>query len=243
MIDSTTIAQTVTNAQNTTTYSYATTTSQSLISTSTQQELATTTETAPTVQHFGNQLFEPPSAILIPADTLIWTNFQLNTTTYGTNGYVAGTILYFPFPNAMGANITVAIYQNGNLLANNTTPVFNHDYGIASSLVPSSNSSNSIFSLKGLTTDVGMGTQTGSAVSLSGTITVAVMSDKSVWLAGWSQADRSAGTGAKFGQSTGQLPGTFETPESRTIVAPISLPTPTTTLTFELQISGAVMQG
>ena len=226
----------------TTSVGNSSTTSSSSESAQTSQQVTIQTTQEPTVQNFGSNYFEPPSGILIPANTLIWTNFRLNVSTYGANDYVAGTILYFPFPNAMGANITVAIYLNGILNTSSTLPVFNHNYGIASSLIPSSNSSNSIFGLTGVTPDVGMGAQTSSAVSLSGTtIAIAVMTDQPVWLAGWSQQDMTKGTGAQFGRSVGQLEGTFETPESGTSLPPNLPAQPTTSLTFELQIPGALM--
>ena len=201
-------------------------------STLTQSATNQTVDTAPPVQNFGSQYFEPPSGILIPANTLIWTNFQLNET---TNAFVGASIVLFPFPDAAGVNVTVAVYVNGLLNVNSTTPLLNHDYGI---------SSNSIFALTGLIPTVGMGTQTGSAVSLNNgtTITIAVSSDRSIWLAGWSQIDVSKGTGPQFGRSTGQLAGTYEASETGTFLPPNLLPHATTTLTFELQISGALSQ-
>ena len=210
-------------------------------STLTQSATNQTVDTAPPVQNFGSQYFEPPSGILIPANTLIWTNFQLNET---TNAFVGASIVLFPFPDAAGVNVTVAVYVNGLLNVNSTTPLLNHDYGINSSLIPSANSSNSIFALTGLIPTVGMGTQTGSAVSLNNgtTITIAVSSDRSIWLAGWSQIDVSKGTGPQFGRSTGQLAGTYEASEPGTFLPPNLLPHATTTLTYELQISGALSQ-
>jgi hypothetical protein len=112
---------------NTTTYSYATETTQQLSNIITPQGTITTTQQSqsPPVQHYGNQYFEPPSAILVPANTLIWTNFQLNGT---INEAVGGSILLFPFPDATGVNVTVAVYLNGTLKVDSTTPLLNHDY-------------------------------------------------------------------------------------------------------------------
>jgi hypothetical protein len=184
---------------------------------------------------FGNNWFEPPSAILIPAYTLVWTNFQLQE----SGSYnVGGSISYFPFPDAVGANITVAIYLNGNFIVNSTTPVPDNPHVTNSSLIPTSNSSNSIFALKGVTLSGGVGTQTPWTVSLNGaTITIAMISDKPLWLSGWTQSDMTEGTGPQFGQSVGQLNGTYEWPDSGASI-PNSLPQPTTTLSFELQFSG-----
>jgi len=188
-----------------------------------------------TTCNFGNSWFEPPSAILIPADTLVWANFQLQE-----NGSynVGASISYYPFPDALGANITVAVYLNGNFIVNSITPVPDNPHVTNSSLIPTSNSSNSIYALTGVTLSGGVGTQAGSAVSLNGTtISIAIMSDKPIWLAGWTPGDVSKSTGPQFGQSFGQLNGTYEWPDSG-LTLPNSLPQPTTTLTFELQLQG-----
>ncbi|MGI0084274.1 MAG: hypothetical protein ACREBQ_04245 [Nitrososphaerales archaeon] len=192
---------------------------------------------APAVSYFGNHNFEPPSAILIPANTMVWTNFKLDE---NSNSLVAGSIVFFPFPNVIGANITVAIYFNGYLNASSTTPVADENYGVNASLIPSSESPNSVFALTGLTPTTGVGTQTSSALSLNGTITIAIISSRSIWLAGWTETDMSKGSGPQYGQSTGQLAGTYEVPESGTYLPP-SLPSATITLSFELQISGDLM--
>ena len=134
----------------------------------------------------------------------------------------------------------MAIYLNGSLAANSTTPLPDQEIITQTSLIPPSNSSdNSIFALTGVTPTVGMGTQTGSEVSLNGaTISIAMISDKPLWLAGWTQQDMSKGTGAQFGQSFGQLNGSCEWTDSELSQLPNSLPQPTTTLTFELQFTG-----
>jgi len=185
--------------------------------------------------NFGDSWFEPPSAILIPANTLVWTNFQLQE-----NGSynVGGSIHYYPFPESLGANVTVAIYLNGKLIVNSTTPVRDNPSVTNSSLVPPSNSvNNSIFALTGVTLQGGVGTQSGQASLNGANITVATIIDKPLWLAGWTPEDMSNGTGAQFGQSSGQLHGTYEWTDSG-LTLPNSLPQPTTTLSFELQISG-----
>ena len=193
---------------------------------------------APSVNYFGNHNFEPPSAVLISANTLVWTKFQLDN---NSNYYVASSFVLFPFSDLNGANVIVAVYLDGNLVANSTTTIPNNNYRINSSLMPSSDASNSIFSLTGVTPTVGVGTQTTSAVSLSGTsLSFAIISDRPIWLAGWTQTDMSKGTGPQFGQSTGQLAGTYEVPETGTYL-PRSLPSATITIPFELQISGDLM--
>ncbi len=214
--------------------------SSAYISTSTlsEQSSITTVQVAydGTTCNFGNSLFEPPSAILIPANTLVWTNFQLQV----NNSYFVNAAIHFlPFPAVVGANITVAVYLNDILNSSSTTPVTQLPNAVTnSSLIPTSNSSNSIFALTGVTPTGGVGMQTGSAVNLNGTtITIAILSDKPLWLSGWTPEDMSKGTGAQFGQSTGQLSGTYEWPDSG-LSLPNSLPQPTTKLTFELQISG-----
>ena len=236
-----------TATQNTTTYSWATSTGQSLSATSTQTQLTpTTTETHLPYQDFGSQYFEPPSAILIPSNTLIWTKFNLDGISDYPNASVAGTISYYPFPSVIGANITVAVYANGNLIANSTTQVidYNNDSRIVvtkPSLIPSSITPNSIFALAGITLQAGVGTESEPVVNISSAIiTVALVCDKPLWLAGWTQSDMSKGTGSQFGQSTGQLPNTYEAPETGTSLPPNSLPQPTTTLSFELEIAGGL---
>lgn len=187
----------------------------------------------PTGQQFGNQYFEPPSGILIPAGVLSWTNFRLSEV---TNAFVAGSIVLFPFPDSVGANITVAIYLNGVLNSSSTTSVPVSYYGVNSSLIPSSNSPNSVFALSGLIPTVGVGTQSSSALNLNGTtISIAIISDRSIWLAGWTQTQMCGGTGPQFGESIGQLAGTYEASSTS---LPDSLPSATNTVTFELQISG-----
>jgi hypothetical protein len=230
--------------QNTTTLPQATETKQSLTTTITPPMVTgQTTQEPPTSQDFGDDIFEPPSAVLVPANTLVWTNFQLGGVSDYTNAMVAGTIHFYLFPEVLGANITVAVYVNGNLTVNSTTPVPDNVYVTNSSLVPPSNSANnSIFALTGVTLQGGVGTETDSSVNLNGaTITIAIISDKSLWLAGWTQDDMSKGIGPEFGQSPGQLASTYEAPEMGTInLPPNSLPQPTTTLSFELQISGGL---
>jgi hypothetical protein len=211
------------------------------ISTTTLSEESTTTTVQVvydgTACDFGDSYFEAPSAILIPANTLIWTNFQLQE---NGNYYVGGSIHFLSFPSALGANITVAVYLNGNLSGSSTTPVSQLPNEVTnSSLIPSSNSSNPIFALTGVTPTGGVGTQTGSALDLTGsTISIAFMSDKPLWISGWTPEDMSKGSGEQFGQSFGQLYGTYEWSGSGSTL-PNSLPQPTTMVTFELQISGS----
>lgn len=211
------------------------------ISTTTLAEESTTT-TAQVVYdgtpcNFGDSYFEPPSAILIPVNTLTWTNFQLQA-----NGsyYVGGSIHFLSFPSALGANITVAVYLNGNLGGSSTTPVSQMPNEVTnSSLMPSSNSTNSIFALTGVTPTGGVGTQTGTTLNLAGSIiSIAFMSDKPLWVSGWTPEDMSKGSGEQFGQSLGQLNGTYEWPGSGSTL-PNSLPQLTSMLTFELQITGS----
>jgi hypothetical protein len=84
-----------------------------------------------------------------------------------------------------------------------------------------------------------VGTQTGSPVDLTAsTISIAFASDKPLWISGWTPEDMSKGSGSQFGQSSGQLSGTYEWPGSG-LTLPNSLPQPTTTVAFELQISGS----
>ena len=201
----------------------------------TQQQVGTqTVQEVTSEQLFGNQHFEPPSGILIQPNTLVWTNFQLNDT---TNAFVSASIFLFPFPNAVGANITVAIYLNGIFTGSSTTPVQNSSYGIQSSSVPTPTSANSVFALTGLVPTLGVGTQSSFALNINGAIiTVAITSDKPIWLAGWTQADMSAGTGSASGRSVGQLAGTFEATQAGTS-PPTLLPQASTTLTFEFQVS------
>ncbi len=208
---------------------------QNLAISSTSQTGAQTIQAAPSMQHFGNRYFEPQSGILVAANTLTWTNFHLNDT---MNGFVSSSIFLFPFPDSIGANVTVAIYLNGVLVASSTTPLPDHNYGIESSSVPTSTSANSVYALTGLIPTVGLGTQSSSVLNINGaTVTVAVVSDRPVWLAGWTVADMSGGIGPQFGQSVGQLAGTYEAPQLGTSL-PNSLPQATTTLTFEFQVSG-----
>lgn len=245
---STTVTKTTT--QTTTTTMIETTTasqttacipSSAYISTTTLSEESTTTTVQVmydgTTCNFGDSYFEPSSAILIPANTLTWTNFQLQE-----NGsyYVGGSIHFLSSSSVLGANITVAIYLNGNLSGSSTTPLSQVPNEVTdSSLKPSSNSTNSIIALTDVTPTGGVGTQTGSPLNLSGsTISIAFMSDKPLWIPGWTPEDMSRGSGDQFGQSFGQLNGTYEWSGSGSTL-PNSLPQPTTTLTFELQITGS----
>jgi len=204
----------------------------------TQQQVGNqAVQTAASVQYFGDQHFEPPSGIMMQANTLTWANFRLNDS---KNVFVSGSIYFFPFPSTIGANITVAIYLNGVLAASSTTPVPAHDYGIQSSLIPTSTSANSVFALTGLIPTVGVGTQSSSALNTNGaTVSIAITSDKPVWLAGWTQADMAGGTGPEFGQSMGQRAGTYETPQVGASL-PNLLPQASTTLTFQFQVSGSL---
>ena len=229
--------------QNTTTYSWATATSPLPSTTSYSTQVANITSARSFhLQEFGNQYFEAPSAILIPAKTLVWSTFRLDGYTNETNPSIHGSVIVFPFSGINGVNITAAIYVNGILNVNSTIPVPNRNYQIQSSL-PTSTAPNSIFALTGVTPNVVIGAQTDSGVNLNGaTISIAMFCDTSVWLAGWTQGDASKGTGPQFGQSIGQLGGTFETPESSANIPPNLLPNPATTLTFELQIAGDFVQ-
>lgn len=196
--------------------------------------------------NFGDNTFEPPSAILIPANTLVWTNFKLHL----NGSYVVGaTVSYYPFPESSGANVTVAVYFNGVFNVNSTTQIPSCSQVVVSScsqvevtnssLIPPANSANnSIFALKGVTLSGGVGTQSDTVnLNVSTIITIAMVSDKPLWLAGWTPEDISKGTGPQLGQSSGQLNGTFEWPDY-VLTLPSSLPQPTATLAFELQFTG-----
>ena len=87
-------------SQNSTTYSYATETGQSTTTILTQNVTVQPTQGPPTQEDFGNNYFEPPSAILISADTLVWTNFKLGVTN-NTSYFVGGSINYLVFPAAV----------------------------------------------------------------------------------------------------------------------------------------------
>lgn len=198
-----------------------------------------TVQTAPVIQNFGNQYFEPPSGILIPANTLIWVNFRLNASAVE---FVSGSVNFFPFPNVVGANVTVAIYLDGTFEGSSTTPVPDRVYGIQSSLVPTSSSPNSVFMLTSLVPTVGVGTQSPSALNINGaTLSVAVISDKPIWLAGWTAAGMSEEQDPQFGHSVGLVAGTYEASVTGVlhVSLPNALPQATTTLTFEPQIYGA----
>jgi hypothetical protein len=233
--------------QNTTTYYNATATSQSM-TTSTITPPPVTNFTYPNAEQpptqiFGNTNFEPPSAILIPANTLVWCNFRLDGISNFTNPQVIVNFYFFPFPGTEGADVTVAIYVNGILNSTSTSPILAHGGAInSSSLIPPSNSANnSIFALTGTTQIVGV-TGSTSSVGLNDTIfSFAIFSQSSVWLPGWTQANMAAGSGLQYGESTGQLAGTHEAALPG-ISLPNSLPNATTTLTFELQISGDLME-
>ena len=182
---------------------------------------------------------EAPSAILISANTLVWTDFRLNES--GSYSVIAG-FDFLPIPEAMTANLTIAVYLNGKL--NGTSPYSMSDYSSSpeltntSQMPPSNSSGNSIFALPGVILTSGISGQADSLVNLSNTtITVAIISNKPLWLCGWTPEDMAKGTGPQFGQSVGQLNGTYEWPDSG-LTLPNSLPRPSTTLTFELQISG-----
>ncbi len=204
-------------------------------STSSQQEI--TSESAAQVYNFGNHYFEPPSAILISADTLVWTSFQLDN---NSKFFLTSSFALFPFSNLNGTVFTVAVYVSGNLIANSTTMMPDNNYKINSSLMPSSSSPNSIFALEGLTPTVGATAETTSAINLTAaTLSFAIVSDRPIWLAGWTQNDMSKGSGPQFGASAGQLASTFEASVSKTNL-PNSLPQPTTSLPFELQILGGL---
>lgn len=208
-------------------------------STSATQGGPQTVQAPASVQLFGNQHFEPPSGILVPANTLTWTNFRLNGTT--TDVLVSGSIYLFPFPNAIGTNVTVAIYLNGALAASSTTQVPNNNYGIGFSSVPTSTSANSVFALMGLIPTVAVGTQSSSALNINGaTVTIAIVCDRTIWLAGWTEADMSGGAGPPFGKSVGQLAGTYEATQLSAFL-PSTLPQAATTLTFEFQVSGSTI--
>lgn len=203
---------------------------------------ATTTEQVAydgTMCNFGDSYFEPPSAILLPANTLTWTNFRLRV-----NGsyYVGASIDFLSLPSVSGANIKIAIYLNGKLSGSSTTPLSRAPNEVTNaSLIPPSNSANnSIVALKSVTSTGGVGTQTSTVLNLADSnISIAFMSDKPLWLCGWTPADMSKGPSPQFGQTLGKLNDTYEWTASGSIsLLPNSLPQPTTTVTFELQISG-----
>lgn len=195
--------------------------------------------------NFGDA-FNAPSAILIPANTLTWTNFQLHQ---NANYFVSASIAFLADPEAVGANVTVAFYLKGRL---NSTTV--SQVGLLPNMINASNASiisipgsssstaNSVIALNDSSTPtVGVGGQTGWAVSLGDTIAVAFVSNKPLWLLGWTPADMSKGSGPGYGRSFGQLKNTYEWTDSG-LSLPNTLPqatTTTTTLQFELRISGS----
>jgi hypothetical protein len=64
---------------------------------------------------------------------------------------------------------------------------------------------------------------------------VAFVADHSIWITGWTTAERSMGTGAAYGLSSFQLPNTYEASGTYTTVL-TSLPQPGVTLSFESSI-------
>jgi hypothetical protein len=205
---------------------------------STQQLISTESiQSSTPVYNFGNHYFEPPSAILISAYTLVWTSFQLDN---NSNFYLTASFAVYPFSDLNGTIFTVAIYLSGKLVANSTTTMPDNNYKINPSSMPSSTSANSIFALTGMTPTVGATAETPSAISLnSATISFAIVSDRPIWLAGWTQSDMSSGSGPQFGASAGQLAETYEALEPGTNL-PNSLPLATTSQPFELQVLGGL---
>ena len=126
---------------------------------------------------------------------------------------------------------------NGALSSSALSQIANEETN--SSLIPPSNSTtNSIFALTGVTPTGSVSTQTPSELNLNNsTISIAFFTNKPLWISGWTPEDMSKETGPEFGQSIGQLNGTYEWFDSG-LTLPNSLPQATTTLTFELQISG-----
>jgi hypothetical protein len=100
-------------------------------------------------------------------------------------------------------------------------------------------SPNSIVSLNGVTATLSAGVIASSqTLNSSSTISFALVSNSPIWLAGWSKADMAAGTGPQYGQSIGQLSGTSEYSLASDASFPETLPTATTSISFQLQISG-----
>jgi hypothetical protein len=65
---------------------------------------ATVTYTLGNSTSFGNSYFEPPSEILVAANTLVWTNFNLVRT---GSSQISGAFFFFGYPETIGANVTI----------------------------------------------------------------------------------------------------------------------------------------
>jgi hypothetical protein len=199
--------------------------------------------TNPPQQLFGDAFSQPPSAILIPANTLVWANFRLNGITNYTEGFVTGVFILYPFPGSIGASVNVEIYANGVLNENETSFVPDTNYKMNASLIPSATSPNSIFALTGMTPGVAVSVQSSTPLSFDGTvISIAFLCNRGIWLAGWTQDDKLEGSNLQYGDSVGQLAGTYEAVEPANLFPPNLIPQATTTLTFEIQVSGELHQ-
>jgi hypothetical protein len=178
-----------------------------------------------------------PSGILIPADTLVWTDF-----TYGASNSnsIAGIINFYPYADDGGVNVTVAIYgADGNLLGKSLTTfpsACQIDEDCNSLGNTPSGTINQIMSMHDTFT-TSCGVQLGNKNLPEGsTFSIALIADHALWLAGWSAADRANGTGPQNGQTPWQTPSTFDTPNITSM--PTTLPQAASTSTFEVNFSG-----
>lgn len=226
-----------TNSTSISTTSVTSTTNTSISTSYYSTSLSTTTEYGHAIATFGNGQ-TAPSAIFIPANTLVWVNMVYpQNTSYA----LSAAFTIYLFTDDSNVNMTTAVYgSNGALLLNSsyTMPDFCNPTcvkGIGPD--PNSNAtSNQVISIANNTLSSDFPAQANKLTLSQGSVfSVAFVADHSIWVTGWTTADRSMGTGPAYGQSSFQLPNTYEASSTYTMV-PASLPQPSVTLSFESSV-------
>jgi hypothetical protein len=134
-----------------------------------------------------------------------------------------------------GTLINLGIYgPNGNLVANDTDSMPGH------STTGSSNfTANQVMSFPSNAPQVGLAADVSKYnISEGSDFTVALVANHSLWVAGWTAANRTGGTGLAYGQSPWEVPVTYEAPVGQYTALPSILPQPSFESSFELGVGG-----
>jgi hypothetical protein len=193
---------------------------------------------------------ETPSGMLIPANTLTWVPLVFDTNASAVqNNFMTADVNVFLYSDYSGMNITVGVYGAGGNLINSDPGGLPSNYcnqvPCASEGASPSGSPNQVVSIPNWPNKAAASFPADPynlTLRQGSTFYVAFVSDRPIWVGGFSAADRSGGSGLQYGQSPWEAPVTYEGTmgQQQNAVLPNDLPSAALSSSFEISVSGNV---